>query len=340
VSELRELLSSSLHSAGMLIDDARFDQTRLEAAALASRHFRSAVYSIGAGDPGVVAKSVGLSRGAMSRLFGHGWQQTAGLAAVANVRENRIRPVARLGALFNLGIVVFDHLLDSFPERRATLLEHLTPALLRNPPSDAPISSGDVGIDFVAELAVEVAAGAQGLDGRPDDGERFAMLLDQMYQAERASTELRRSAAPGPEVWDALRAKSTLPSTAAALLALLGVPSANETTRAVVERAAALIGEAFWIVDDLVDIESDWDAGCWSRPLWLLSRRNAAPPTNGAQAVQLLLETGLAATEAQRLSRLLAELAALSGVSQRTLLRPVQASVRSWIEEIPDGEPT
>jgi len=53
--------------------------------------------------------------------------------------------------------------------------------------------------------------------------------------------------------------------------------------------------------------------------------------------VQRLLESGIAAAEAQRLAQVLSQLAALPGASERTLLRPVQAAVRSWIEQIPAG---
>ena len=336
MSELRTLVWRTLLDVGMLIDDTRFDRVRLEAAAASRQHLRNAVHGICGQEPAIVASSFGLAQGAIMRVFGHGWQQATGFAVLAEVRPNRVGAVSRLGALLSLGIVLFDHVLDTFAERRAVLIERLTPELFRAPPTAAPARCGDAGIDFLVALAVEVVAGAQRLSGRPEDGERFAQVLGEMYRGEQASLQARRAGGPPPpELWEALRCKSALPATAVAVLALLGNPAASDAVREVVEAAAALVGEAFWIVDDLADVQSDWDAGCWSRPLWLLLDRPGQNPVSGEDAVRGLLESGIAAAEAQRLGHVLAKLAALSSTSQRTLLRPVQTAVRSWIEEIP-----
>lgn len=338
MTELRGLLWQALLDAGMLIDDARFDQVRLEAAAASRRHLRGTVHTVSGQSPAIIAGSVGLSSGALARVFGHGWQQAAGFAAFAGVRHRRVETVARLGALLSLGIVLFDHVVDTFADRRAVLIERLTPDLLRAPPAGSALTScGDVGVDFLVALAAEVVSGAQRLGGRAQDGERFGRLLGEMYRGERASVELRRvGGRPSPEVWEALRAKSALPAAAVATLALLGNPMASDDARAAVQAAAAQVGEAFWIVDDLVDVQPDWDAGGWSRPLWLLAERTSEAPVSGEDAVRRLLESGIAAAEAQRLGQVLTELAALPAASERTLLRPVQAAVRSWIEEIPE----
>jgi hypothetical protein len=119
------------------------------------------------------------------------------------------------------------------------------------------------------------------------------------------------------------------------VLALLGNPAASGPAREAVDRAATLVGEAFWIVDDLVDVVADWEAGCWSRPLWLLLERGEETPVSGADALARMVASGIAGAEAQRLGQLLTELAALPGASERTLLRPIQAAIRSWMEEIP-----
>jgi hypothetical protein len=338
VTELRVLLWRALLDAGMLIDNARFDRVRLDAVAASRRHLRGAVHTFCSLDPALVAASVGLSPGAFVRVFGHGWQQAAGFAAFAGVRPARIDAVARLGALLSLGIVLFDHVADTFPERRAVLVERLAPELLQTRRADPAARSGDEAIDFLFALAVEVVSGAPRLGGRPEDGERFMQLLGQMYRGEQATLVPRRRGGPAsPQVWEALRAKSALPATAVGVLALLANPVASDAARELVEEAAALVGEAFWIVDDLADVRSDWDSGSWSRPLWLLLAESGASPRDAEDAVRLLLESGVAAAEARRLGQTLAELAALPGTSERSLLRPVQAAVRSWIEEIPAG---
>lgn len=336
MTELRTVLWRALNDAGMWIDDARFDRVRIEAAAASRRHFGGAVSALSGQPPAVIAGSVGLTPGATARVFGHGWQQAAGFAAFAGVRRNRVEVVARLGALLSLGIVLFDHVIDTFAQRRTVLIERLAPDALLVQPTGA--RCGDVGIDFLVALAEEVISGAKCLRGRADDSERFVQLLGEMYRGERASVESRPDGGrPSPEVWEALRAKSALPAAAVATLALLGNPAASDTARGAVQAAAAHVGEAFWIIDDLVDVQSDWDAGCWSRPLWLLVERTAEAPVSGEDAVRRLLESGIAAAEAQRVGQVLSELAALPRASERALLRPVQAAVRSWVEEIPDG---
>jgi hypothetical protein len=336
MNELRALITRALLDAGVYIDDARFDRVRLEAAGAAGQHLRPALRRVCGQEPNAVAASVGLSAGAIARMFGHGWQQAAGFAALAEVRVHRVSDVARLGALLSLGLVLFDHLVDTFPERRAVLAERLTPELITAEPSGAAAaSSGDLGVDSVAALAVEVMSGARRLGGRPDDVERFHQVIAAMYHGELASLQdCRAGEPPSATVWEALKAKSVLPATAVAMLAKLANAAASDPIRAVVDRAAALVGEAFWIVDDLADVPADWEVGGWSRPVWLLLDRPGQTPASGEDAVRRLLQTGIAAAEARRLGQVLAELAALPGSSQRTLLRPVQAAVRSWVEEI------
>lgn len=342
MTTLRAVLSQALLDAGMYIDDVRFDRVRRAAAALSRQHLGPTLQGVWGHDLGAVAATVGLTEGAIARVFGHGWQQAAGFAALAELRPNRRAAVARLGALLSLGIVLVDQVVDTFAERRAVLTERLTPDVLRAASTDptgpphAPAPSGDLGVDAVVALASAVMSGARRLDGRADDHERFSQVIAAMYAGELASVEARRlGEPPSVQAWEALRAKSALPATAVAVLASLGHPAAGAGDREVVDAAGELVGEAFWIVDDLVDVRSDWAAGCWSRPLWLLADRTGETPASGDDAVRQLLDSGIAASEAQRLGHVLAELAGLPGSSQRTLLRPVQAAVRSWVEEIP-----
>ena len=135
-------------------------------------------------------------------------------------------------------------------------------------------------------------------------------------------------------MWEALNAKSALPATAVATLAKLANAAASDPIRAVVDRAAALVGEAFWIVDDLVDSSADWEAvagaarygSCSTGPENPRPRRGRGPAVAADRHRR---------HRGERLGQVLAELAALPGASERTLLRPVQAAVRSWVEEIP-----
>ncbi len=351
MSELRALVTEALVDAGVFIDDVRFDQARLEAASIAGQQLRPTLLRVCGQEPTAVAASVGLSAGAISRIFGHGWQQAAGFAALAGVRPRRVADVARSGAVLSLGIVLFDQLVDAFPGRRAVLADRLTPELLgvaqqaAAQPATASaataqpataLAGGDLGVESVVALALEVMSSARRLGGRAEDLARFHEVIDDMLRGELASLQARRAGEPtAPATWAALRAKSALPATAVATLAKLTIPTAGDSVRADLDRAAEVVGRAFWIADDLADVQDDWDAGRWSRPLWLLLDRTEETPTSGADAVRRLVRSGIASAEARRLAQLLAELATLAGSSQRTLSRPVQAAVRSWVEEIP-----
>jgi hypothetical protein len=117
---------------------------------------------------------------------------------------------------------------------------------------------------------------------------------------------------------------------------LLAHPHAGTERRSAVRLAAALAGEAIWIVDDLADIREDWSAECWSRPLWLLARAPDETAANAQDAIHRLLATGIAASEAHRLAQRLRGLRCLPGAPERSFLRPIQTVVHSWMESMPD----
>jgi hypothetical protein len=343
VSGVRSLVWEALHDADLLLADDRFDRVRREAATAGRRYLAATLRGVAGGaggDASALAGSVGLSVGAMMRMFGHGWQQAAGFATLAGARTSQRGAVARLGGLFNLGIVVFDHLCDTVPERGTVLLAHLGPGFLATQlavPGERARrqTTGDDGVDFLLGVTAAFVAGARKLGGAEPDLQRLADLLSEMYLGERGSVELSRArSAPTADVWEMLRAKSALPMSTIALLAVLATPAASPETRELLATAASRAGEALWIVDDLADIRSDWEADSWSRPLWLLLSAAGAPPRSAEDAVARMLEAGIVAAEAERLVEALRGLRALPGASERALLRPLQAAVRSWLEEI------
>jgi hypothetical protein len=276
-----------------------------------------------------------------ARLLGFGYQHTDGLACLAGVSMSARLEVARLGALFNLGIVLFDRVCDRFPSRASLLFERATPDFLDatlsgdTPP---PTQTGDSAIDFLLALIVNFFAGTRALaaDARGDDRRGFTQLIYAMYRAERFATEATRDRATASlHVWRELRRKSSLPMRTMAHLALLPLPGADETVRSAVHSAAGAAGEAMWIVDDLADVGEDLEAGCWSRPLWLLTRTLGQTPVNGRDAIQQLLDTGIAAAEAHRLAKRLVRLRSSTIYSGGGLMRSVQATLHAWLEALP-----
>jgi hypothetical protein len=342
MSGLRSLVWGALADEGLLLAEGKRDRLGGEAMARGRRSLpRAPLSSVAASRDELMtpAGSLGLAEPVLPRIFGLGAQQAEGLAAIAGTPARARREVARLGGLFNLGVALFDHVCDGYPKRAELLLAQVTPAALDAQlvgRGQAAPASGDAGVDLLVTLIADFFAGAHGLGGAARDRRTFARLIRSMYGGEQVVTATRRQQdAPTPRIWQALRRKSVLPMETMALLALLAHLGASTQERSEVRIAAALAGEAIWIVDDLADVREDWSAGCWSRPLWLLAHARGETPADGEDAIQRLLDAGIAAAEARRLADRLSALRALPGASERTFLRPLQAVVHSWIDLMP-----
>jgi hypothetical protein len=339
---LRSLLWRVAGEADLLLSDVRRERLGREAMLVGRRLLPSALAGErGAGRHEITpAGSLGLADPALPRILGLGSQQAAGLATIAGTPARARPEVARLGGLLNLGVALFDHVCDKSPQSAELLLATVTPERLdeqlRAGGRAAP-PSGDAGVDLLMALIANFFTGVHGLGGSPRDRRTFAHLIRGMYGGQRFVTAAKRERdRPTPRVWWELRHKSVLPMETMALLALLAHPHAGAQRRSTVRLAAALAGEAIWIVDDLADVGEDWSAGCWSRPLWLLAHAPGQTAANADDAIRRLLATGIADAEAHRLAGRLRGLRDLPGAPERAFLRPVQMVVHSWIESVPD----
>jgi hypothetical protein len=343
MSGLRSLLWRALADADLLLAEQKRDRLQREAMLAGRRSLARELtntWHTSGDDLTTPAGSLGLADPVLPRIFGLGSQQAAGLAAIAGTPARARPEVARLGGLLNLGVALFDHVCDELPQRAELLLARVGPealdAQLTGPRRAAP-PSGDAGIDLLVALIGDFFAGARGLGGAARDRRTFGRLIRSMYSGERFVTRSgREHDPPTPRVWRELRRKSVLPMETVALLALLAHPNASARERSAVRVAAALAGEAIWIVDDLADVREDWHAGCWSRPLWLLAHTPGEMPVDGEGTIRRLLDTGIAAAEARRLAQRLSGLRALPGAPERAFLRPIQGVVRSWAELVLD----
>jgi hypothetical protein len=377
VSGLRTILAGVLDEEDLLLAEDRQQRVRREAMT-AGRGLLPRVLadseSAAWQAPTSPADSLGLAEATLPRLLGFGWQQAGGLATIAGTPTRARAEVARLGGLLNLGVALFDHVCDRSPGQAELLLAGVTPEsldaqLLQGGRAAPP--SGDAGVDLLLAIIANFFSGANRLEGSAREHRTFVRLIRSMYGGERFATGARREHdLPTRQVWWELRRKSVLPTETMASLALLAHPKADATQRSTVRLAAALAGEAIWIVDDLADVREDWDAGSWSRPLWLLARTrddaiesdetinrddstdgsvadgreatlgaNAISrriATDGEQAIRRLLDTGIAAAEARRLAERLGALRELPGAPERAFLRPLQAVVHSWLELVAD----
>jgi hypothetical protein len=342
MSGLQSLLWRALGEADLLLSHGRRERLGREAMLTGRRLLPGALASeLGASrHEAKPAGSLGLADPALPRILGLGCQQAAGLATIAGTPARARPEVARLGGLLNLGVALFDHVCDKSPQRAELLLAMVTPERLdeqlRAGGRAAP-SSGDASVDLLMALIANFFTGVHGLGGSARDRRAFAHLVRGMYGGQRFVTRAKRERdPPTPRVWWELRHKSVMPMETMALLALLAHPQAGTQRRSTVRLAAALAGEAIWIVDDLADVGEDWSAECWSRPLWLLARTPSETAASAEDAIRRLLATGIAAAEAHRLAGRLRGLRDLPSVSERTFLRPIQMVVHSWIESVPD----
>jgi hypothetical protein len=336
---VRETVTDALSAAGLLLSQSRHERLRREAFGAGRRLLPHALAGEGAElmDEGV--RSLGLAEQVAPRLLGFGWQQADALAALAGTPLS-VRPeVAHLGALFNLGIVLFDVISDRYPERARLLLGRVTPEFLEahlGGRSAAATASGDAAVDLLVALIGEFFARSRALGGGGSEQHVFSGLIRAMYGAQRYATATRRDQVGAtPRMWRELRRKSALPMATMAHLALLAEADADATRRLAVRTSGRLAGNALWIIDDLADLHEDWHAGCWSRTLWLLARVTGELPPDADGALRRVIDSGIVAAEARRLAATLCRLRELADEYGQAFLRSVQATVHAWLEALP-----
>jgi hypothetical protein len=216
MSGIRSLVWGALADGDLLLAEEKRERLGREAMAYARHSLPRALRSSASRDEMVtLAGSLSLANPTLPRMFGLGAQQAAGLATIAGTPARAQREVARLGGLFNLGVALFDHVCDEFPERAELLLTEVTPkaldAQLEGHGRTTP-ASGDAGVDLLVALIAGFFMGAHGLGGTARDRRTFARLIRGMYSGERFVTRARREQdPPTPGLWRELRRKSVLP---------------------------------------------------------------------------------------------------------------------------------
>ena len=339
MTSLRSLVTEALTRERLLLTDQKHETIRREAYAAGVELLPRALSSDSRSTLRELGRSLGLAEPVLPRLLGFGWQQADGLAALAGTPKFARANVAHAGALFNLGIALFDHVADRFPAKAVRLLNLVTPDFLNEQLAGGAgrlPSNADDPIELLVTLIVEFFKRAGALGGDAPQRRALNRTILAMYAAERFVSATRRAdGAASLDVWRQLRRKSAVPLILMAHLALLPEPRGTEERRAAARRAAALAGEAIWIVDDLADIREDWDAEGWSRPLWLLARCGKRVPRNADAALRQVVDFQIAAAEVHRLVMSLARLRDLSEDIGPEFVRSIQACVHSWIELLP-----
>lgn len=263
-----------------------------------------------------------------------------GFALLAGADDRAARYASGTGALFNLGVSVFDLLHDSSPDLVAVLPGRLDgPALARlttDPAAAAALRRSaqqpidDLGATLPAEIRIllvvvadfyarlHVAAGGAGLSPS------LIGALQEAYQAEMSSLE----GTGGERV---ARSSSVAPFTVLAEVALAAAKADDRVRADRLGELAAAIGEVFWLVDDLVDSVSDAQTGSLNALL-------TCPETGESWTPLVLLESAAIEAYAGRLGATVAHVDTLLGHPNwpdpnaagqlRTLIRN---GVRSWM---------
>lgn len=178
-------------------------------------------------------------------------------AMTPELPESQARRLRRLSALFNLGIVLVDAIMDD-PERfgdvRPLLGSGAGPTDAgRHAPGDTAAAPSSPELATLGRLVDRFFAGVAALGGgrRGPERERLDKLLTEAYASQLASVA-------SPERPERARAKSVNPFLVAPAL----VDIALDPGRDLPLQAIALdIGEGFWRIDDLIDAARDFRIG-------------------------------------------------------------------------------
>jgi hypothetical protein len=285
----------------------------------------------------------------MERVMGFGSLQTEAFATVICPDSPRIQAseLSSLGALFNLGIGLFDWIMDRFPERAEIIHSCVTQETLEKlivgqvdkvlPPAK------DDGIDLLFAIIraffVDLNCAKWSSDVRKPLREMLLLMLESQSIV---SNSKRFSKEPPQGLWQHLRNKSVLP---AAALALVGMLDCDRDTERQVQQAWEIgnaVGELLWIVDDLVDAAEDWEAGSWSRP-WVLYARSLhfclSESSTTTEALSALLESGIVHTEVAQLVETFMHLSGLVSDhgSARSFDRCFRTTIQSWISRLAEN---
>jgi hypothetical protein len=241
-------------------------------------------------------RSMHLPLETVHRIVGFGAWQTAQLAT-ATPDDAR-----SLGALFNLGIVLFDSLLDRGGASARAVEGAFNETVLRDlslPQHLLSERTGDEAVRFFATVVGEFFAGLRAM---PQKCQRtVAAMLPAMFAAEVTSAQ--PSSLGRRELWRALAIKSRWPFRVLTCIGALGRADADLAT------AARAFGTAVWIVDDLWDVAEDWRNRSASRACLLLRATGAGDADDVRHALDATITAGVLARENRRLRRAFAAIA-------------------------------
>ncbi len=329
---IRSRVHKTLAEVGLRVEWNTLDAAVREARALGARllaaeftgssdAYRRRVWQAG-GAP------LGLGYDALERIAGFGaWQANAlrqdGGSALVD-RDVTHSSALAAAAWFNLGIVLFDALLDHDRDGAALLRgafsgnsdESTRTGGLQMPgPSAFAALATHVhpGVAFFGCVATCFFSAIRNLDSTARA--EVQSLLPKLFDAEMALALQGCSTPPTLAVWRAMRAKSAGPMRLVGQVACSGLHDSSHRQR--LSTMAMRFGECLWIVDDLCDALDDWQSGSWNRIWWqLLRSKKTLTWTDSDHAFWALDRSVVVDIEARRLANALLCMRGTSSSSQ------------------------
>ena len=268
-----------------------------------------------------VLSEVGLGILAASRVVGFGFHQARALARQLGIPSQAEERASHLGALFNLGIVLFDLVCDRHPRLAKSLFSMVSPGSLNEALCGgdlAPLDFDDPALRLLRAIILFLFKELETCDAAISVRQEFRRTIARMHEAEMALTQKKRSVDPPDRMlWRHMRAKSALPMWTIALVVLHF--NGRDAPLDRIRPSVARIGFLLWIVDDLADAGEDFGADSWSR-VWYLMAKASAEPT-----LDSIFRSGIVARETKLLAHIL----------RRIPERTSAATVQSWVYGLP-----
>jgi hypothetical protein len=224
-------------------------------------------------------------RARLPLVLSFGYELGSGLYGLVNGAPGRAAEIAELCAVFNLGVSIFDLVDDEYPdlfESFSQIFSEETLNRLRDDPGayldlERSGSSETLAVElrillkiiawFFSKLELFYKAGAS-----KEARAKLSALLLQAHRAELRSTSA--GADPTVDSMEISRAKSTLPFAVIHQIVHLCLGLSNQETETTLDFLVSNFATTFWLIDDLVDIVTDFQAGSLNS---ILVRAGAKP---------------------------------------------------------------
>lgn len=219
-----------------------------------------------------------LSLDTLHRVLGFGLLQARSLLESVGGDAHACRDAIETAAWFNLGIVLFDALLDNGGIGERAIRHEFDDTLLLALATGAPdpfLHHPHGGVALFGSVAADVFAGLRRL--APEAQSSIIPQLLRLFAAETQLSDQTIADDANAQMWRMMRQKSVEP------MRVVGDILAGSSSGAVASlhmpELVTIMGHLLWIIDDALDAPEDWARGHWSRPWWVAVRQRRVART-------------------------------------------------------------